>query len=97
LEQVRPYFDENISENMKQRISFQALDFMKDDFPKVDCIILSHVLMDWNLDVKKLLIKKAFDALPSGGVIIACEEIIDDERSNKLASLLLSMHMILIT
>jgi chemotaxis methyl-accepting protein methylase len=63
---------------MKARVSFQELDFNKDAFPKVDCIILSHILMDWPLETKKMLIRKAYEALTEGGFIVICDEIIDD-------------------
>jgi chemotaxis methyl-accepting protein methylase len=78
---------------MKARISFQTLNFHQDEFPKVDCILLSHVLMDWPLETKKMLIRKAYDALPNGGIVVVCDEMIDNERSKNLSSLLVSLHM----
>jgi hypothetical protein len=66
---------------------------MKDQFPKVDLIIISHVLLDWPLDVRKLLITKAYDALPQGGTIIICDELIEDDPCRQPLALLTSIFM----
>ena len=42
-------------------------DFFKDDFPKADVITMGNILHDWGTRDKKMLIRKAFEALPSGG------------------------------
>ena len=41
---------------------------------------MGHILHDWNLEQKKTLIQKAYDALPENGVLLVFESIIDDER-----------------
>ena len=41
---------------------------------------MGHILHDWDLDEKRLLLQKAYDALPDGGALIVYEAIIDDER-----------------
>ena len=45
--------------------------------------MMGHILHDWNLDEKKMLIGKAYDALPTGGALIVYEAIIDDDRSQE--------------
>ena len=42
---------------------------------------MGHILHDWDLDQKRTLIGKAYDALPEGGSLIVYEAIIDDNRS----------------
>jgi len=42
---------------------------------------MGHILHDWNLDEKKMLLRKAFAAIPQGGAVIVYESIIDDDRS----------------
>jgi hypothetical protein len=49
--------------------------------------------MDWPLEIKKMIISKAYDALHNGGIIIICDEIVDDQRRNRELSLLTSMFM----
>jgi hypothetical protein len=68
---------------------------MKQDFPKADVITMGMILHDWNLDVKKMLIRKAYDALPKGGAFVAIENIIDDERRENAFGLLMSLNMLI--
>jgi len=39
---------------------------------------MGHILHDWDVPSKKMLIQRAFDALPSGGALVAYDSIIDD-------------------
>ena len=55
-------------------------DFFKDPLPKADVITMGMILHDWNLEKKKHLIRSAYDALPSGGALVAIEALIDDAR-----------------
>jgi len=67
LPQVGPIFDDYVRGfGLSDRLSFQAGDFFKEQLPKVDVIIMGHILHDWNLEEKKLIVKRAFDALPRG-------------------------------
>jgi len=60
-------------------------------------ITMGNVLHDWNLDTKKLLIRKAYDALPPGGAFIAIENLIDDGRRENAFGLLMSLNMLIET
>jgi len=44
-----------------------------------------------------MLLRKAFDALPSGGAVIVYERLIDDERRVNAAALLASLNMLIMT
>ncbi len=44
---------------------------------------------------KKLLIKKAYDALPDGAAFIAIENLIDDARRENAFGLLMSLNMLI--
>ena len=59
--------------------------------------MMGHVLHDWDLDQKKRLIRKAFDALPADGSLIVYESIIDDERRQNTFGLLMSLNMLIET
>ena len=64
---------------------------------RVDVIIMGHILHDWDLAQKRDLVKKAYDALPSGGAFVVCEAIIDDERKQNAFGLLMSLNMLIET
>ncbi len=80
---------------MTNRIKVVKGDFFKDDLPKADVITMGNILHDWNLEKKKILIKKAYDALPEGGAFIAIENIIDDARRENAFGLLMSLNMLI--
>lgn len=56
---------------------------------------MGMILHDWNLEQKKLLIRKAFEALPDGGALIAIEALIDDARRTNTMGLFVSLTMLL--
>jgi cyclopropane fatty-acyl-phospholipid synthase-like methyltransferase len=58
---------------------------------------MGHVLHDWALDQKKILIEKAYAALPPGGALIVYETIIDDDRRRNVFGLLMSLNMLIET
>ena len=58
---------------------------------------MGMILHDWNLEEKRFLLKKAHDALPSGGALIVYERLIDDERKRSIAGLLESLIMLIET
>jgi hypothetical protein len=80
---------------MESRIKAISGDFLKDDLPKADVVTMGNILHDWNLDKKKILIKKAYDALPEGGAFIAIENVIDDARRENAFGLLMSLNMLI--
>ncbi len=82
---------------VKDRVTFVAGDFFNDPLPKADVILMGHILHDWDLPTKKMLIKKAFDAVPAGGALIVYEAIIDDDRSKNAFGLMMSLNMLIET
>ena len=98
LEVVGPIFNEYVdSFGLSERLQFYPGDFFKDSFPKVDVVSMGHILHDWNLEEKKMLIVKAYEALPDGGAVIIWESIIDDDRSQNTFGLLMSLNMLVET
>ncbi|MGQ0700743.1 MAG: methyltransferase [Panacagrimonas sp.] len=96
LPPVAPLALESIkAAGMENRIKPIAGDFLKDDLPKADVVTMGNILHDWNLEHKKILIKKAYDALPAGGAFIAIENVIDDARRENAAGLLMSLNMLI--
>lgn len=98
LPEVGPVFQQYVTTaGVAERLAFQPGDFFTQDLPKMDVILMGHILHDWDLPTKRMLIKKAYDALPHGGAFIAYDAIIDDERSQNAFGLLMSLNMLIET
>ena len=98
LPEVAPIFEEYVAaHDLSSRLSFRAGSFFTDPLPKVDVIMMGHILHDWNLEEKRLLVRKAYEALPEGGAFIAYDSIIDDDRSKNAFGLLMSLNMLIET
>ena len=65
--------------------------------PKADVIMMGHILHDWNLETKQMLVRKAYEVLPDGGAYIVYDSIIDDARSANEFGLLMSLNMLIET
>jgi hypothetical protein len=63
--------------------------------PKADVIVMGHILHDWDLATKKMLFRKAYDALPAGGAYIVYEAIIEDDRRKNAFGLMMSLKMLI--
>ena len=98
LPPVEPIAQENISHfGLNDRVKTASGDFFKDPFPNADIITMSMILHDWNEENKRFLIKKAYDALPAGGALVVIENIIDDQRSQNVFGLTMSLNMLIET
>ncbi|WP_417020889.1 methyltransferase [Candidatus Phyllobacterium onerii] len=98
LPSVKPVFEEFIAHRgVEDRVRFQGGDFFEDPLPKVDVIVMGHILHDWDLAQKKTLLSKAFDALPKGGAVVVYDAIIDDDRRENAFGLLMSLNMLIET
>ncbi len=98
LPPVKPAFNDYVSSaGLGDRLKFYAGDFFEDPLPDADVLVMGHILHDWNLDEKRVLIGKAYDALPDGGALIVYEALIDDERKDNAFGLLMSLNMLIET
>ena len=98
LPPVSPVATETINNmSLGDKIIIQSGDFFKEDFPKADIITMGNILHDWGTQDKKMLIKKAYDALPQGGALVVLENIIDDDRSKNAFGLMMSLNMLIET
>ena len=96
LPPVEPIAKETIAQfGLSERITAVSGDFFVDDFPKADVITMGNILHDWNLEKKKTLIRKAYEALPAGGVLIVIENVIDNERRQNAFGLMMSLNMLI--
>jgi hypothetical protein len=98
LPQVQPIFEEYVrAVGVADRVSFSAGSFFDSPLPKADVVLMGHILHDWDLPTKKMLIKKAYDAVPAGGALVVYEAIIDDDRSTNAFGLMMSLNMLIET
>lgn len=95
LPMVEPIAREKIAAaGLADRVATAVVDFLVDPLPKADVITMGMVLHDWDLATKKMLIAKAYDALPPGGALIAIEQLIDDARRTSVSGLMMSLNML---
>ncbi|HZM89452.1 MAG TPA: methyltransferase [Blastocatellia bacterium] len=95
---VGPIFDEYVATNgLSERLKFQPGNFFEEDLPASDVITMGHILHDWNLDDKRMLLEKAYRAIPERGALIVFEALIDDERRQNAFGLLMSLNMLIET
>ncbi|MBS1857174.1 MAG: methyltransferase [Acidobacteria bacterium] len=98
LPEVGPIFEEYVEGlGLSQRLSFAAGSFFEAPLPKADVVIMGHILHDWDLDTKRMLVGKAYEAVPEGGALIVYEAIIDDSRSRNAFGLMMSLNMLIET
>jgi hypothetical protein len=95
---VGPIFDEYVAANgLSDRLRFIAGSFFEEELPSADVLTMGHILHDWNLQEKRMLLEKAYKALPDGGALIVFEALIDDERKQNVFGLLMSLNMLIET
>ncbi len=80
---------------LSDRITVISGNFFEDPWPQAQVITMGMILHDWNLERKKTLIRKAFEALPEGGAFIAIEAFIDDARRSNTFGLFMSLMMLI--
>jgi len=98
LPEVRPIFEDYVrAVGVADRVRFAAGSFFEQELPKADVVLMGHILHDWDLPTKRMLIGKAYDALPEGGALVVYESIIDDDRKENAFGLLMSLNMLIET
>jgi O-methyltransferase domain/Dimerisation domain len=98
LPEVQPIFTDYASAlGVADRVKFVAGSFFDEPLPKADVVMMGHILHDWDLPTKKMLVKKAFDAVSDGGAFIVYESIIDNDRSKNAFGLMMSLNMLIET
>ncbi len=98
LPEVASTFEEYAAvTGVAERVKFTGGSFLEEPLPKADVVLMGHILHDWDLPTKKMLIEKAYDALPAGGALVVYEAIIDDARSQNAFGLMMSLNMLIET
>jgi SAM-dependent methyltransferase len=98
LPAVRPVFEDFVRDNgLAERLRFYPGDMFNEPLPEADVIVMGHILHDWGMDQKRLLVAKAYEALPPGGAFIVHDAMIDDARRENVGGLLMSLNMLIET
>jgi len=77
------------------RVTALTGDFFVDQFPTADVYFMGNILHDWDEAQKQSLIDKAYAGLPSGGILVAIENVIDNARRTNTFGLLMSLNMLI--
>jgi hypothetical protein len=95
---VQPIFEEYAASfGVGSRLRFQSGSFFADPLPRADVLVMGHILHDWDIETKRMLLRKAYEALPAGGSLIVYESLIDDDRRRNTFGLLMSLNMLIET
>ena len=98
LPPLEPIFGDFVAAfGLSERLSFTGGDFFSDPLPSADVLVMGHILHDWDMDEKQLLLRKAYEALPDGGALIVYDGVIDDDRRQNAFGLLMSLNMLIET
>jgi hypothetical protein len=98
LPPVGPLFEEHVAScGLADRLKFRTGNFFEDPMPEADVLSMGRILHDWDLAEKKMLLAKAYAALPEGGALIIYESLIDDDRRQNAFGLLMSLNMLIET
>ena len=81
------------------RVNSTPGNFFKDErFPAgYDVILLSMIMHDWSEPENRQILRKAFDALPSGGAVVITELIVNNEKTGPPSAALMSLNMLIET
>jgi hypothetical protein len=95
LPPTRAAFEDHVaSVGLTDGLRFHPGDFFVDPLPSADVLVMGHILHDWSLEEKLMLLRKAHQALPDGGALIVYDSIIDDDRRTNAFGLLISINML---
>jgi hypothetical protein len=67
------------------QLKFHPGDFLKNELPSADVLIMGRILHNWGIETKRLLLEKAYRTLPEGGALIVYDPMIDELRVNSPA------------
>lgn len=95
---VCEYAQQNIQRaGMTGRVFSWPGNFFHDNFPPdTDCVVYCHILTIWSMDNNRLLLKRAFDALPAGGAVVIFNMMGADDDSGPLSAALGSPYFLAI-
>jgi len=98
LPELRSAFEQYARDHgVFDRLTFKSGNFFNESLPEAEVIVFGRILHNWDLATKKMLLAKAYTALPKNGAVIVYDILIDDERASDPRGLLSSLNMLLWT
>jgi len=97
LPAMGPLFDEHMAaRGLCDRAAFHGGDFFTDPLPEAEVMICGHVLSDWSPAQRATLLRKAFESLTPGGVLLVYDRMLHPGGDNR-ENLVTSLNMLLVT
>ncbi|WP_405985520.1 methyltransferase [Streptomyces sp. NBC_00872] len=90
-----PAFEKAVARGgLDDRLSFAGGDFRTSGFPAADAVVFGHVMIDWDVEVGRMLLAKAYEALPEGGAVLIYDTLVGEDRRDSVGALIVSLHML---
>lgn len=86
-----------IEHGVSDRLTFVQGDFFKDELPEGDVYVLGYILSDWNRKDGTRLLKKIYDRLPKGGLVLVLEKLFDEDKNGPIETAMMNLGMLLET
>jgi SAM-dependent methyltransferase len=91
------FFDEHMADlGLTGEVGFVGGDLLADPIPAADVFVYGQVLHGWDDPEREVLVKRAYEALRPGGVLMVYDRMIDDDRLDE-RRLLYSLYMRLVS
>jgi acetylserotonin O-methyltransferase len=98
LEPAMPLAEEIVGQsNVAHRISLISGDFFTDPLPAGDLFALGRILHDWTEAKCLLLLKRIYNALPSGGALLLAEKVLWEDKLGPRWAHMQSLNMLTCT
>ncbi|MFZ5573988.1 MAG: methyltransferase [Pseudomonadota bacterium] len=82
---------------MAERVDTWEGNFFDTPFPPdTDCVVYCHILTIWSMEKNRALLKRTFDALPTGGAVVIFNMMADDDDRGPLSTALGSPYFLAI-
>ena len=78
----------------QNNIKTQPGSIFDNSYPSADCHFYSDILHDWTKETGYEIIKKSYDALPSGGKIIILEKLFNSSKTGPMSTIAYNALMI---
>lgn len=98
LARVEPFARVHISRShAAERMRFIEGDFFKDALPAGDLYALGRIVHDWAEPQISGLLRKIYDALPTGGSLLIAEALLEEDKSGPVYALMQDLNMLVCT
>jgi acetylserotonin N-methyltransferase len=79
------------------RVKVMPGDFFEDTLPEADVFALGRIVHDWSEEKILKLLRRVYDRLPAGGVLLLAEKLLWDDKSGPHWAQLQSLNMLVCT